>query len=78
MKMKKVTRKNEKLEGMVLQLQRELVLKSFPDSIPESYKNDISNNVVQEHPVLDISKSKTEPEINIEDLSGHSSSSSSS
>ncbi len=76
--MKKLQEKNEKLEDMVLQLQRELVLKSFPESIPESYKNDISNNVVQEHPVLDISKSKTEPEINIEDLSGHSSSSSSS
>lgn len=64
--MKKLQEKNENLENMVLQLQRELVLKSFPC--------DLSNG----HPVLDISKSKTEPEINIEDLSGHSSSSSSS
>ena len=77
--MKNLQEKNKKLEDMVLQLQRELVLKSFPESIPTaSCKNDISNNSVQEHPVLDISKSKTEPEINIEDLSGHSSSSSSS
>lgn len=71
--MKKLQEKNENLEKMVLQLQRELVMKSYPESCC-----DLSNDIVQEYSVLDVSKSKTEPEINIYNLLAHSSSSSSS